>query len=699
MKTICNSGVVEFIKRVREEAQQKRDRVVRKTEGRERTFIAYDWGCDTFVFEQGVWKNLENHSPILIVRKSDLIKGAHGYIMTMTTGNHTIASIPLLSGLFWNLGRVPTNQRSKTLRQHVVCANVVNGKIEISQRDVSTEIVTAADKWLQNIGFALNDVIMAERNDEALEHYRRHGQEWRIKPLVWTRRGMDAALAASRTWINNHALQYYHSAKGVHFLTYDDFHKLLDMMTADYTGAVKCLRELVSVFEGEKLSWMRAHKFRRHNEIELFGLPVGEAVKSIVPKLEQLMEDITLKHPSQKTVEERLAEIDAMFRTLLERHELAQPGNSDFVETMYMNLTGEVYANEEDTASLAFDAQRTALPGATFCGGRPDFHPGADERTRTLLTTIEQIVSQAETIEYANVYEVRSKNDSSKKENKVGEGVTREVVFKTNRRPLCTSMIEKQLALKTPDYGKYMLARVEAFKALGVDFGEYRPLAQRGNAAGQMNYFIRNRYPGEPLNDIPKRMFLSAGGKHEDKDVVLKLGEKLGNAAAQNLVLKKYLKDQNDCWFGVGKEIFEFGYDIDAKRAMPRNVWLCSIRGSLGWRNIAKTKGNLDELFDFYFACYAQVMCGYWLQHQKTVSLKPMTERFFDGFEAKTREMRWNYSRRREEFDAFDPHLHRRHAFTEKWQFALWALERQFERVEDGSLRELFREKVRIGTS
>lgn len=701
MKKIHNSSVVELIRRVRAEAQPKRDHVSWKTMGRERVFTAYDWGGDTFVFEQDVWKLKENHIPILIVRKSDLIKGAHGYIMTMTTGNHTIAAIPLLSGQFWNLGRVPAAQRSRTLQFHVVCANVVNGKIEISQRDVSTETVTAADRWLQNVGFAMNDVVMAERNDAALEHYRRLGQEWRVKPLVWTRREMDAALDASRTRINS-ALQYYHSAKGVHFLAYDEFHTLLKLVTQDYAGTLKCLRELVSIFEGEMQSCMRTHKFQRHNEIELFGPLPGEALKRIVPSLEQLMEDITLKRITQADVKKKLTDIDAAFKAALEHPDMAKPGSKEFVETMYMNLTGEVYSKEEDTASLAFDAHRTALPGATFCGGRPNFHPGADERSRVLLTTIEQMVSQAETIEYANIYEVRSKSESSKKENQVGEGITREVVFKTNRRPLRTSMIEKKLALKTPDYGKYMLARVEAFKALGVDFGEYRPLAQtthHGCTTGKMNYFIRNRYPGEPLDDITKNMFLSADGETEDPEVVLKLAALLGNAAAQNLALKKYLKDLNDCWFGVGKEIFEFGYDSTAKRAMPMNVWLCSIRGSLGWKSIAQTKENLADLFDFYFACYARVLHRYWLMHHNTVPLEKVTEKFFDGFEFKTREMHWNYLRRREEFNAFDPHLHHRHAFTEKWQFALWALNRQFERIEDGSLRELFMQKVKIGAS
>ena len=69
-----------------------------------------------------------------------------------------------------------------------------------------------------------------------------------------------------------------------------------------------------------------------------------------------------------------------------------------------------------------------------------EFHPGVDERTRILLTNIEKEMSQEEVIEYANVYELRSHEEVQ-----LGLGITREVVFKTNRRPLCLSFIEKKL--------------------------------------------------------------------------------------------------------------------------------------------------------------------------------------------------------------------------------------------------------------
>ena len=688
-----NITMQQFIARVRREARHKPSHVTLKAMGHERVFCGYDWGGDTFVFEKDVWKKMENHSPLLIVRKQDLVKGASGYILTLTSGNHTVAAMPLLSGQLWNLGRIPASQRSRTLQNSIVCANVVNGVIEISQRDVPTSLITEADDWLQSVGFTLDAVEMAERTDATLDYYRRQGQEWRIKPLAWTRREMELALNASRTRINS-SLRYYHSAKGVHFLAYPDFHKMVELPEADYLQVVECLRELVSIFEGDVRSCMRAPKFHGHHEIELFGLRRGAALERLVPELETLMEGIALKRLTPQAVMKRLREIDLVFRSSLERSELAEESSDDFVETLYMHLTGEVYYGHGDSVVPAFDDRRTALPGATFRGGRADFHPGADERTHVLLANVEQMMSQDERVEYANVYEVRSNSNDVP----VGDGITREIVFKTDRRPLCTSLIEKRLALKTPGYGSYMLARVHGFKALGVGFGDYRLLMRLDSQAGrEMNYFIRNRCPGESSDEIPPRLFQRVGEfggneSDEDPDVVFALGTLLGDAAAQNLVLKKFLPETRSCRFGEGKEVFEFAYDIKSKREMPMRVMLCSIRGSFGWPDTSYTEDNLNALFDYYFGCYAKVLCRYWRKHKDAVKLDELADRFFDGFEFKTREMHWNYSVRREQFDAFDPHLRKHYAFTKKWRFALWSLERQLRRLEP--LRVLFKEKV-----
>jgi len=686
------SAIQQFVTRVRREARPRATHVSLTAMGRTRLFLGYDWGADTFIFEKDVWKSQDEHLPILIVRKCDLVRGASGFIFTLTTGNHTVATVPLLSGQFWNLGRIAPSHRNTLIQNRIVCANAVGGIIEVSQRDVPTTLVTQADEWLMGLGFALNEVIMAERNDATLELYRKMGQEWRIKPLAWTRREMELAIAASRTRINA-SLRYYHSAKGVHFLSYGEFHKLLALLESSYEQFVACLRELVSIFEGDRLSWTRSPKYHGHHEVELFGLRRGEALQRLIPELEKLMEGITLKRLSHEEIGMRLQCIDALFKASLERPELADENSGDFIETLYLHLTGAIYTRYGETLTPAFDDRRTALPGATFRGGRAEFHPGADSRTRTLLANVEQLMSQDEAIEYVNVYEIRSREGGA-----LGSGVTREIVFKTNRRPLCTSLIEKRLKLTTPGYGSYMLARVHGFKALGVNFGEYRLLLRSDIGVGrEVNYFIRNRCPGEPLDDIPARMFYRVGDSligetREDPEVVRALGALLGNAAAQNLALKKYLPETNSIRFGEGKEVFEFGFDIGSKREMPLRVTLCSIRGSFGWPDLGFTEENLERLFDFYLQRYAEVLHRYWLKHREAVDLDSLANRFFDGFEIKTREMCWNYSVRREQFDDFDPPLRACYGFKKKWRFALWSLERQERRLPQ--LRQIFLDKV-----
>ena len=683
-----SSPIAQFISRVRTSARRKPNVITIKSMGRPRTFIGYDWGSDTFIFEKDVWKQLGAHTPILVVRKSDLIRGVTGHIMTVTTGNHSVAAIPLLSGQFWNLGSPPPKKRGEILTGRFVCSNVVENRIEISQRDVPTDLVNEVDEWLQGIGIPLDGIIMSERNDETLEFYRRQGQEWRIKPLAWTRKEMDFALRTSKNRINS-ILTYYHSAKGVHFLTYPEFHRLSQLTIDQFPQLEAALREMVSIFEGAHLSFMRQPKFHGHHEIELFGVRRGVAEKGIVPELERLMEGITLKMVSPSEAIERIRAIDTMIFTSLDRPAFADEHSSDFVERLYMHLTGEIYYTHNDLGSLAFDDRRTPLPGATFRGGRPDFHPGADDRTRILLANVEQMLSQNEIIEYANIYEVRNEKESDDTVT-LGSGGTREILFKTNRRPLCTSLIEKRLAQHRHGYGSYMLARVQGFKALGVGFCDYRLLMRQDRSIGKIvSYYIRNRCEGEPLSDIPNRIFRKTSNESgDDANAVFALGALIGCAAAQNLALKKYLSDGSGCRFGVGKEVFEFGYDISLKREMPTRVSICSVRGSLGWPDLSYTNENLNKLFTFYLNRYAEVLFAFWSDHAQAVSLTDLAVSFFDGFEQKTREMHWNYTVRREQFDAFDPELPAEYSFVKKWRFALWALDQQAIRID--RLRERF---------
>ena len=68
-----------------------------------------------------------------------------------------------------------------------------------------------------------------------------------------------------------------------------------------------------------------------------------------------------------------------------------------------------------------------------------------------------------------------------------------------------------------------------------------------------------------------------------------------------------------------------------------------------------------------------------------------VADAFWEGFAARTRVLHWNYMGRREQFDSFAPRLFGDYRFGEKWSFALWALEKQRERLPE--LEERFRAK------
>ena len=203
------------------------------------------------------------------------------------------------------------------------------------------------------------------------------------------------------------------------------------------------------MYEGNDTSFSRQHKFHGHHEIEFFGLLRGSAMENLVPRLEELFADIE-NEPDRAPG--RIAEIDMQFRALLTRPEFADENSPAFAESLYMNLTGEVYAVSGEGAAIAFDDRRTALPGATFVNGAPQFHTGADVRTRILLSNMLQILSKDEFVEYANIYELRTEDSESDNDFALGEGRTREIVFKTNCRPLTLSFVEKRLSSATDGY-------------------------------------------------------------------------------------------------------------------------------------------------------------------------------------------------------------------------------------------------------
>ncbi len=686
------SSAKQLLRRIVRSATRRASCVMTRAMGRYRNFQAYDLSDDTFIFEKGVWTHLDAHASVLIIAKKDLRPngGGSGYVMTVTTGNHSVAALPLLQGQFWDLCHLNTQKRGEAMTYSVLCANVVDGKLEISQRDVPCRRLVAADEWLTGtLKFPNGDVVMVERNDQTLEHFRGRGQEWRVRPLAWTEREMSMAIAASRKRIST-SLRYFHGSRGVHFLTYPVFHAFCELAKTDFAAFRDGLHELVSVFEGHTSNFLRETKFHGHHEIELFGLRRGVALEGIVPALELLMEAIELRSIDEAKAIDRISKIDTDYKAQLTRPELADETSKVFIEMLYMHLTGEIYSVMSEGTTPAFDDRRTALPGARFEGGRPVFDPLCDARSEVLLSNLRALVSRDEFVEYANVYELRTKDADG--EFPIGQGTTREVVYKTNRRPLVASLVEKRLAHSGRDYGSYVLARVQAFKSLGVTLPEYRLLRRRMHERVRHDFFIRTRCDGEPLADIPSSYLQLAGefggaDAGEDPQVVLALASLMGDAAAQNLVMKKYDPATQSPLYGVGKEIYRFGYDIKACRLLPQEVSYCSVRGSFGWPDTSHTDRNLDAIATFYLSCYAKALAEFAAKHA-VCPKEEIAERFFAGFEFRLRAMEWGFTVQRDEFEGFDPELLPRYGFLPKWRFVLWALERHVRRV--GILRARF---------
>ena len=402
------------------------------------------------------------------------------------------------------------------------------------------------------------------------------------------------------------------------------------------------------------------------------------------------MESIALGRLGQLGVIQKTQEILSLYESLLTRPEFADETSAPFVETMYMYVTGEIYAVAGEGSTPAFDDRRTALPGATYVDGRPVMHPGADERSEVLLTNLRRMMSKDEIVVYANVYEVRDGNDTP-----IGRGKTREIVFKTNRRPVEKSLVEKRLASARRDYGSYMLARIGALRSLGVTLSHNYLLLRRRAQTGRrpVDFYIRERCEGEPMDSIPASYFCNADDASvEEKDVVLALATLMGDAAAQNMAMKKFDPQTKSPLYGVGKEIYEFEYDIIRQRVVPKTVATCSVRGSFGWPDLSFTDENLHALANFYLSHYAHALKAY--QRRHAVTMDEVADRFMDGFAFRTHALAWQLSVMRDQFESFRPGLPRAYDFENKWKFVMWSLERQERRLS--VIRRMFFEKVAL---
>ena len=684
------NSIRQFLARIRKSGVKRRTEVKTVAMGRERSFSAWDVGDDTFIFEDGIRDHLDERPSVLIVPKCELKRRTKGWVLTITTGNHSVAAFPLLDGRFWKLSSLPSAKRGVVLMGSILCANIIDSTIETSQRDVPSKKLYAADEWLLGVcGFALDDIVMGDRNEATLQHYRELGQEWRVKPLAWTESEMKVALAASKRRIATKTV-YYHSSRGVHFLSFSEYKRIGRLAETDPEEFRRCVREFVSVYEGQRYSFARMPKYRGHHEIELFGIRRGLGVERIVPELEKLMELVVLGRISQEEIIRKRDEITALYESLLSSPELADDTSRQFTETLYMHITGEIYSVMGEGSTPAFDDRRTALPGATYELGRPVYHPGCDERSEILLSNLRGLMSKDEIVVYANVYEIREDESTP-----IGKGRTREIVFKTNRRPLENSLIEKRLASARKGYGSYMLSRIGAMRSMGISLAPNYILLRRRVLKGRraVDFYIRDRCEGEPIGSIPANYFCNADDASvEETSVVLALARLMGDAAAQNMAMKRFDPKTFSPLFGVGKEIYEFEYDIVRQRVVPKTVRTCSLRGSFGWPDVEFTEENLSRFVNFYLAHYAHALKAY--QRQHGVPMQELATQFMDGFEFRTNALSWQLSVMRDQFESFDPKLPRSYNFKRKWDFIMWSLERQERRLP--MLRQMFFRKVAI---
>lgn len=697
------SAVQVFLRRLAAGAVRHPETVSTSAWGRSRAFVRFDLFDDTFVFEEGILDSLENKDSVVLVPKSALRRGGvgadgarvFGNVMTVASGNHAVTSLPLLDGRFWGLSDLGPEEQSDALARRLVCANVVGDTFELSQRGVSTPDLVEMDEWLQALGFPMRRVVLTDRVDATIEFYAHRGQEWRIKPLAWTLEEMGQALRSSVSRIHS-PIRYYHNVRGVHFLTYANFRRWGDLLRTDPEGFRQGLRELCGTSSDQPVCNLLLPKYQKHHEIEFFGLPAGVSGKTLVPAVLDLWEHAGAFDPADPRAvadaAERFAALDELFRSRLADPALADESTPKFLETIYRYLNGAIYQDEHDSLSRAFDDLRTALPGATYLSGNRYLHEGADARTVAMLDALEGGISHGDRIEYVNVYEIRSVTDRVR----LGLGKTREIVYKTRWSPLPARLVEKRLARRSTGYGAYTLARIEAFRALGISYGRHRLLARSDGASGDVHYFTRSRYPGTPFSQLPPSSFFDRDERTgaynpegESADIVRATILLMGGAAAENLVLKKFTADRS-ARFAEGKEIVEFGFDIRYGKEMPLKIRLCSVRGTLGWPDLSQTEENLSRCFDFYLGVYAGVAAGYARRHP-VLDAWDVADAFWEGFAARTRVLHWNYMGRREQFDSFSPRLFGDYRFAEKWSFALWALVRQREALED--LGEIFRVK------
>ncbi len=676
-----------------------RGKVIAESAAERHLFDLYERGDDLFLLQQGRKFERGRHErrhPVMLIHQRDLRIGKKGWLLCAGTGNFGTVLTPLFSGaLGKQLCRVPRARRSEVLRKRVVLINLTENGLNLLQRETDFALLCEADAWFQAQHFGLDEVSFFERTPEALAYTAQRGQMWRVRPYRYTLEEQREALRHTFQRMDA-SVYYYVSVRGVHWLTYSEFVRVAEMARSDdpkqRLHLQECLREWVSLAPGvQGPVAMRRIKYGTHHVIDFFGIERSDAEQMLIPSLERLLEGMTLGRMRQQDVADTLEGLCRLFLHLLCHPAYANPESNETIAQLYRRMADD--ATGEAMLRRDFDARRIALPGATFHNGKAEEHPGIDRRTRSILLQIRNQLSHKERVEYINIFEVRSSKDGTSE-----SGRSREIVVKTNRIPVPISYIEKRLGSVRAGYASYLLSRANVFRALGADYPAFQLLSveHHEETREETPYFLRTRCPGDPLDAIPPEYFRVEPSKPdsaEHPDIVLALACLYGEAAAQNMAVKKYLPSERICRFGRGKEIFEFVYDPFKRRPMPTHVRVCSIRGTMGWPNLEHSEENLRETYRFYFKAYATALGDYWRAHAEACTLNDCAAAFFDGFERKTEAMHWAYCQNRADFNSFDPGLRVAYNFRNKLNFALWALERTAGDL--AGLRERFMDAVR----
>lgn len=690
---MARSAYDRLVRRVRAMAR-RRGTALAESSAERRIFDIYEHDRDLFLFDRSGSDGRERRRSMVLIRRADLRLGRTGWLCAGGTGYFGTILTPLFSGaLGQDLCRVPHDRRSETIARRVVLASVSEQGVTLLQRETDFSLLVEADRWLQAQRLGIEEIVFGERTPEALDYLECRGQLWRARPQVHTEAERREAVARARLRLDTCA-HYFVSVRGVHWLTYPDFARVAALARTSPAETVACLREWAALPPGETASALRRPKSGGRCAIEFFGIAHADAETLLIPALERLLEGVTLGRMDAMDMADTLAGIAILFRRRLEDACYADLDDARTIDLLHARISDDT--PEDGLARTDFDARRVALPGVTFRAGLPIPHPGVDRQILAVVDFLTRRLSVNERAEYLNVYDLRSTKTMT-----TASALTREIVLKTNRTPTPISYIQKRLGSVRAGYADYLLTRANAFRALGADYPAFQLLTviAHGRMRAQSPFFLRTRAPGDPLPAIaPERFRCNPSNPEspEEPAVVLALAGLYGSAAAQNMVAKKYLAGPPPtCRFGIGKEIFEFAYDSAMHRLMPAHVQVCSIRGTMGWPNLARTEANLRDAHRFYLRSYAAALGRYWNDHKEACTLNECATAFFDGFERKIETMHWAYNRSRAHFDGFDPALRKVYGFRAKWAFALWAMERAAEGLPE--LRERFMDYVRDG--